>query len=258
MTDGLKNAPFFSIILPTYNSGALIRNCLDSITGQNFKDYEVVVQDGLSKDETLDIIKDVQSKNPSVRIIVNSEKDNGVYEAMNNGIKRSKGDWLLFLGSDDRLFESATLQKVFTLNMKADIAYGNVKMLHSNHVYNGSFTLGKVLFEGNICHQAMFYKRTVFEKVGFYNTAYRIYADYDFNIRCFLNKNIRIQYIGGIISLYNENDGLTGRNTPDIDFHNKREEYRRQYLRTIPGKLYPYIKAFQINLEKLKHKLSGS
>jgi glycosyltransferase involved in cell wall biosynthesis len=256
MKDRFKDHPFFSIIIPTYNSGSFIRECLDSITNQDFKDFEVIIQDGCSSDGTLEIIKQVQAENPDVRINLISEKDDGVYEAMNKAIRRSKGDWLYFLGSDDRLYERSTLKKIYSRSPTADVVYGNVKMIHSGHVYNGSFILGKVLFEGNICHQAMFYQRTVFDQVGLYNTAYKVYADYDLNIRCFLNKGIRFQYVNQVIARYDENDGLTGRNTPDLAFHERREEYRRQYLQTFGGKLYPYIKVFQNNLEKLKHKLS--
>ena len=256
MVTSLEHLPFFSIIIPTYNSATDIRRCLNSIASQNFSNFEVIIQDGSSEDETLEIIREVRGKNQSLLIEVYSERDNGVYDAMNKAVLRSKGNWLLFLGSDDQLFESDTLKRVFSLPLKTDIAYGNVKMLHSHHIYNGRFTLGKILFEGNICHQAIFYKKSVFDSVGLYNPLYKVYADYDFNIRCFLNKSISKEYIGGIITLYNENDGLTGRNTPDLAFHNKREEYRQQYLRTVSGKLYPYTRRFKNILEKLKHKLS--
>ena len=86
-----------SIIIPTFNSANTLRRALDSIIGQTLNDLEVLIMDGVSTDQTLDIAKTYNDN----RIRIFSEPDNGVYDAMNKGIDKASGEWLYFLGSDD-------------------------------------------------------------------------------------------------------------------------------------------------------------
>src|ERR1700722_16529958 len=97
-----------SIIIPTYNSQNTILTALQSIVKQSFDDFEIIIVDGLSNDDTVTIVKNFQDD----RIKIISELDNGIYDAMNKGIDRAKGDWLYFLGSDDRLYNDTVLEDV--------------------------------------------------------------------------------------------------------------------------------------------------
>ena len=91
-----------SIILPTFNCDKVIRHCIESIVGQEFHDWELLVMDGMSRDGTLEIVRQYSSKDSRIRVY--SEPDNGIYDAMNKGIDKSQGEWLYFMGSDDSLF----------------------------------------------------------------------------------------------------------------------------------------------------------
>jgi glycosyltransferase involved in cell wall biosynthesis len=178
--------PFFSIIIPTFNSAKTLSLALESLVRQSFTDFDILIMDGLSSDATMEIARSYNDK----RIKISSEKDNGIYDAMNKGIKLAKGDWVYFLGSDDRLFDSNVLQQISSeiISNNYNIIYGDVMIkgetgwAKDGQIYDGEFSLPK-LIEQNICHQAIFYKKTVFETCGIFNSEYNICADWDLNLR---------------------------------------------------------------------------
>ena len=219
------NAPgklLFSIIVPSYNAAASISRCLESVCTQNFTDFEVWVIDGLSSDATVQLVQNYREKDKRIKFI--AEKDNGIYDACNKGIGQANGEWLLFLGADDKLYNNevlATAAKKLQASA-AGMVYGNVKIegdlpwAKNGAVYDGEFTVEK-LFYKNICHQAIFYRRTIFDKIGHYEVAYKISADWDFNHRCFAHCSV--EYIDVIVSFFfaggfstaNNNDAFTSR-----------------------------------------------
>src|SRR5687767_5868627 len=112
------DTPLISIIIPTYNSGQVIDSALASVASQSLSNYEVIVVDGLSTDETLQIAQKYLDQ--GLKIIVVSEKDSGIYDAMNKGLKIATGRWIYFLGSDDTLFSQQTLERVMSLPETAE------------------------------------------------------------------------------------------------------------------------------------------
>jgi len=197
-----------SIIIPSYNSAEYISDCLTSLSNQTYKNFEVLVIDGLSKDNTVQIAEGFSDRLPSIR--VHSEADKGVYDAMNKGIKMAKGDYYLFLGSDDQLYNNDVLHDFFADKFEPyDIIYGNVLFKHRNVVYSGESSASRLVEDQiSICHQAIFYAKNVFEIMGLYNLKYHIHSDYDFNVRCFENESLTKKYIDKITVLYNE-EGLS-------------------------------------------------
>lgn len=191
--------PFFSIIIPTYNSYNSISECLKSLINQSYQDFEVIIVDGLSTDDTLLTIENHQDS----RIKIYSEKDNGIYDAMNKGIALAKGEWLYFLGSDDTLYEPNTIKKVFQhiVDANTDIVYGNIISERFNGVYGGEFNANKIFYQ-NICHQAIFFKATVFKKIGLFDLKYRSQADWDHNMKWLASKNMVKLHIDQIIAEY--------------------------------------------------------
>ncbi|MES2446444.1 MAG: glycosyltransferase family 2 protein [Bacteroidota bacterium] len=179
----------FSIIIPTYSSSKTIEACLNSVQLQTFKNFEVIVIDGLSTDDTLQITKKFEDK---LNLLIFTEKDNGIYDAMNKGILKANGDYLYFLGSDDTLFKNNILALVASeiAQNNAEIIYGNVKMIGKSNsakndlIYGNQFNL-KRLIEHNIPHQAIFYHKKVFKTLGLYQTYYKLFADHDFNLKAF-------------------------------------------------------------------------
>ena len=93
-----------SIIIATYNSEKTLRRALDSVLNQTYQDWECIVVDGASKDNTIEIVKEYVSKDTRFRYV--SEPDHGIYDAFNKGWKIAKGEWVMYLGSDDRLTQN--------------------------------------------------------------------------------------------------------------------------------------------------------
>ena len=188
-----------SIIIPTFNSASVLPKALDSIVSQSFTDWEVLIMDGVSNDDTLKI---AQSYNDS-RIHIYSEPDNGIYDAMNKGINKAQGEWLYFLGSDDWLLNDNVLNDIFTQDINGyDVVYGEVDAPHLASNHSGEWTLQTI--DRNRCHQAILYRRTVFKRLGNYNTKYTIWADYDLNLKWFFNKKIKKKHISTVIAHYSE------------------------------------------------------
>jgi glycosyltransferase involved in cell wall biosynthesis len=216
--------PLVSIIIPTFNSASTIRATLDSVINQTYENIEVLVLDGLSNDTTCEIVNRFKAKHLFITLI--SEKDSGVYDAMNKGIELAKGDYLYFMGSDDVFFDNNTLADVFTEDaVKYDIIYGNVKFKNGKHIYSGESNLFKLVNQQiSICHQAIFYSKQTFKIIGNYNLKYFIHADYDFNIRCFQNRVLKIKYIDIIVAIFNET-GLSGTKSNTDGFHTELTEF---------------------------------
>lgn len=203
--------PLFSIILPTFCAEPVIAPCLESLLRQTFSDFELVVVDGGSTDKTVELTLS-RAAAFGERLILRSEKDRGVYDAMNKGIGLAKGEWLYFLGADDCLHDQHTLQNVAAFirdHPASDLVYGDVIMRSNSSRYDGIFDLEKLLLQKNLCHQAIFCRKTVFDKVGHFNLRYRTWADWDFNIRCFQHPALVTHHMELVIADYNDISGLS-------------------------------------------------
>jgi glycosyltransferase involved in cell wall biosynthesis len=201
----------FSIVVPTLNVAPVVQACLASIAEQSFRDFEVVLVDGGSNDQTVEVASGFKTALGN-RLSVRQEKDSGVYDAMNRGIAASRGAWLLFLGADDRLHADDTLARVAAFireSPASHLVYGDVVLRSTSARYGGAFDLDTLLFERNICHQAIFYRRELFASLGPYNLRYRIWADWDFNIRCFGNPALAAHHMDIIVADYNDGGGLS-------------------------------------------------
>ena len=212
------NPPLISVITPTFNSEAKIAATVASVLSQRKGLYEFLVIDGGSTDDTLAYLR---AQGPALRYV--SEPDDGIYDAMNKGIRLTSGKFLYFLGAGDRLLPgvletvAAEIRKLPYQGQTSRpmLLYGNVDWSGYSRPYDGRFNRFKLL-RRNICHQAIFYQRSVFERLGFYNTKYRSFADWEFNIRCFNTQGIHKRYIPLRIANY-EGSGKSA-TTPDPAF----------------------------------------
>ena len=164
--------PVVSIIIATYNSSSTIREALMSVQEQLFQDWECIIVDGASKDNTIDIVKEYEAKDSRFRHI--SEPDNGIYDAFNKGWKIAKGEWIYYLGSDDQLTNNSFIELIKHSNPNADVISGACYILHKN----GRTTIQKSVRWGG-CHQAKITRRSTLEKYNGFDTSYRIIADAD-------------------------------------------------------------------------------
>lgn len=245
-----------SVIIPTYNSQETIKNCIESLIYQTYTDYEVLIMDGESQDNTLEIIRSFNDD----RIIISSKKDKGVYDAMNKGIVCSKGEWLYFLGSDDKLYDENVFENIFkeVRISNPDIIYGDAYFVTNKCFYAGEFSRERLVNERNICHQSIFYKKKLFERLGYYNLEFFINADWDFNIRCFSTPDFKIKYIALPIVYYNDLTGLSsnGRQT-DMKFHAISKAYTNKRVKDLESFLKDQEKSV-ISIFKTKEYRLGS
>ena len=206
--------PYLTIIIPTFRAEKTLHASLDSVLRQTFRDWEVLVMDGGSPDATLAISQAAAEQDNRIRVF--SAPDKGVYDAMNKGIREARGEWLYFLGSDDLLQDGEVLGDVFADpgHASSDLLYGNVVSPSYKGAYDGVFDYPKLLSR-NVSHQAAFYRKALFARLGDYNLRYRGYADWDFNIRCFSNAGVRTRYLERTIACFGP-DGLSSRH--DVPF----------------------------------------
>lgn len=217
----IENRPFFSVIVPTYNSALHINKCVESLISQSFKNFEVLIIDGLSTDDTVSKIESYKDK----RIKILSEPDKGIYDAMNKGIRLASGQWLLFLGSDDELYDNNVLSALHSVTKDTayEVIYGDVLLLgetgwgHKGQIYDGKFDLEKLLSH-NIAHQAIIYRKVIFGKYGNYNEDFKICADHDFNLR--VSSRTEYHYINKIITKFNA--GGASSYKPDDEFNRQK------------------------------------
>ncbi|MBO6025190.1 MAG: glycosyltransferase [Bacteroidales bacterium] len=201
-----------SIIIPTFNSSKVLGRAMDSIECQTFADWEVLIMDGVSADDT---IKIAQSYNDN-RVRVYSEPDKGIYDAMNKGIDKANGEWLYFMGSDDYLYNSQSLEKIFINSVDGyDVVYGTVYAPHWEDRYKGEWKIENYM--DNRCHQAIFYKRSFFGKKVRYDTRFKVCADSAINLRWFLSPKFSSHYYPVVVANYS--DGGYSSHTIDNEFN---------------------------------------
>jgi glycosyltransferase involved in cell wall biosynthesis len=188
----MSTTPFFSIITASYNSEKTISDTIDSVLNLDFQDFEYIIIDGNSSDNTLEIIQSFvpkfEAKGVSYRFI--SEKDKGIYDAWNKGIQLSSGEWISFLGSDDSYLPDA-LQLYFTeINKNEKINYISSRVNLTNEegkilsVFGKKYNWKNVISDIDTAQVGSFHKRELFDKVGLFSNEYKIVGDLDFYIRC--------------------------------------------------------------------------
>ncbi len=209
-------APLFSIISGTYNCREKLSPTLESVLSQSLGDFEYLFMDGNSQDGTREWLEALTDP----RVQCYSEPDKSLYDAMNKGVARARGRYLIFLGAGDRLLPGV-LQEIrqYLPDDERSIVYGDV-IWWGQYIYGGRFSKGRLCYQ-NICHQAIFYGRDVFKIVGLMDLQYKYLSDYAYNIKCFGNPKIITKYVPITISFYEEG-GLSGRHQDTVFAADKR------------------------------------
>jgi glycosyltransferase len=177
-----------SIITICFNNEADIRPTLESVVNQTYSDIEYIIVDGASQDNTLAIVNEYKYK--IAKII--SEPDEGLYNAINKGIRNATGDIVGLIHAGDRLFDNEVIAKIarhFEEN-DIDISYGNSVMINANDKVkfvhkSGKYKRWKIKFGWFPAHQSIYIRREIFEKTGFYDLRYHPYSDYELFLRLF-------------------------------------------------------------------------
>ena len=205
--------PLFSIITVTWNAAKTIGATVKSVATQSFGDYEYIVIDGASSDDTLSLVK--QAGIANTRIL--SERDNGLYDAMNKGIAMARGTYLIFLNAGDAFSTDDTLSRLSQAAAnEPDVIYGQTQLVNQERKVVGkrhltapvelnsaSFKRGMV-----VCHQAFVARREIVDN---YDLGYRFSADYDWCIKV-LKKSKCNAYVGDEPIIDYLNEGITTAN----------------------------------------------
>lgn len=196
----------YSIIVVCLNSGQRLYETLDSILRQTYQNFEVVIKDGGSSDGSVGMLAE---QYPDERVRVYTQKDNGIYDAMNQAVKLAKGAYFLFLNTGDSLYDENVLDKITyeiqglkRENKKADIIYGNMYHKGLDTIIYASPEINDFTCYRNVpCHQTCFYQRTLFDGRG-YLVAYNVRADYEHFLWCYYERKAVIRYVPVVIASY--------------------------------------------------------
>jgi len=223
-------SPKYSLITASYNSIKSIGKLAESITNQKGASFEWIVIDGCSTDGTVEYLKDAGLD--FLTLVV--EKDRGIYDALNKGIQKSRGEYLLFLGADDRLASDSTLTSI---NTKIESLGGNAQVLLGNVIVKTDkekifkSTIGlKTLVINSAHHQGVLYRKDLFENFK-YDITFPVVADYELNLIIYL-KNIRYANLDMIISVCG-GYGISKTASEKIcykDMHKIRKKYTNPFL----------------------------
>jgi len=182
----------FSIITCTLNGEKYLENCLKSIASQTFKNYEVIIIDGYSKDETDEILSRYKAK---LDLKIYKERAKGISAAMNEGIRRAKGDYVIHLHSDDSFFDGNVLtdtDKFLNRMDNPDWIYGKINVVEGDGQEVGIFPERKIFqasfpwllkFFNYIPHQSAFINKNIFDRYGLFDETLKINMDYDLWLR---------------------------------------------------------------------------
>lgn len=196
-----------SIITAVLNRRDEIKQSLDSLINQTYKNIQHVIVDGESTDGTLEILKDYKNSVKDYEVILISEKDNGLYEALNRGLKLCTGDIIGVLHAGDLLANGNVLETVvkkFRESQDIDGVYGNVLFFNDNNAIVRETELGEVslekIFKGwHPIHTALFLRKRVYDKLGFYREDFDIASDYEYILRIFFKGKIKLAYLNKVL-----------------------------------------------------------
>lgn len=236
----------FTVITVTYNAGDKLKETVTNVLRQTYDNYEILIKDGLSKDDSLTQIP------VSEKIRVESCKDAGIYDAMNQAVAMAKGEYILFMNCGDFFYDENVLAKLaekIEENPGKGIYYGDAYFRLSGEVIHmpGKIT-DFVCFRHIPCHQACIFAKKLFAENGF-DLTYRIRADYEFFLRQYYQKNVSPFYTGIVVADY-EGGGFSesGENRKK-----DKKEHREICSKYMPkGKLFLYRMIMFITLQPLR------
>jgi glycosyltransferase involved in cell wall biosynthesis len=200
-----------SIITINLNNCTGLDRTIKRVIDQTYINFEFIVIDGGSTDNSITVIEKYCNR---ISYWI-SEKDSGIYNAMNKGIRIAKGEYCMFLNSGDFLYSNETLFNIFSIGLTEDIFYGNsIRFSKDNGagfliIEPDNLSLYH-FFMKSICHQSTFIKRDLFMKYGFYNEQLQIASDWEFNLKAIVINNCTIRHLN-IPIVYFDAEGLSNR-----------------------------------------------
>ena len=195
-----------TVVTVCRNAADVIKDTVCSVLSQDMNKLEYIIIDGASTDNTVDIIKSIPG---SEQIMIISEGDKGLYDAMNKGVAKATGDYIIFMNAGDVFYDNDVINDVCA-SLDADIVYGDTVRVWPNgpitEKYSGAYKELRLFLMGRMmCHQSMFTKRSVLLEHPF-DLSYKITADYNFAVKVY-KKGYKYKHIDRIVSKF---DCLSG------------------------------------------------
>ena len=235
-----------SIITINYNDAKGLKATLESLEAQTYKEFEHIIIDGGSSDGSVPIIKSYEehiaanrfnNKTQYPQMTWVSERDNGIYDAMNKGIAKASGEYLYFLNGGDTLVDEHVLEKLAMEIGKADIIVSKINFTDSSGVYHANhqprmarLSLFYFLQKG-VQHQSALIRRSLFEQCGMYDLQYKIAGDWDFFLRALVLHNATLYYTDLTLANFDGN-GISSTHGKEM-----REEINHSFNQNIPERI---------------------
>lgn len=237
-----ESMPLVSIIVAVFNGAATIRQCIDSVAQQTYRNREVIIIDGGSTDGTVELL---QANHEKLTYWI-SEPDGGIYSAWNKGLAHARGEWICFLGSDDYFWNAQALAQMIEplakLPSNISVAYAQVMLVNAGgeelYPVGEPWNKIKVKFKqlSCICHQGVMHRRSLFEQYGQFDETFRIAGDYELLLREL--KIADAAFIPDVIITAMRQGGIS--NNPANTLQTMQELRRAQKMhgQTQPGRLW--------------------
>ena len=224
-----------TIITINYNNASGLRKTLDSVVAQSTMDFEYVIVDGASTDGSVDVIREFDSLNAQ-RSTLNvftwvSEKDTGIYNAMNKGIRMATGEYLLFLNSGDALENPDVVMNFLSADVTADVATGIERMPNGSLIPapKDSDLSYAFFYEDTLLHQSTFIRRDAFERYGSYREDYRIVSDCEWFFRAIVRDGATYQALDFVVADF-DGDGMSNDSKHRALQNKEREQVHQEIL----------------------------
>lgn len=197
--------PFFTIITVVFNRVKTIEAALKSIQGQSFQNYEHIIIDGASTDGTMEIL--LRYSTP--KTVIFSESDDGIYDAINKGIRMAKGIYIGVLHSDDYYPNQNILSNIFSVLRDGDLdaVYGDAMYVKTNqstpfrYYKSDKFTFSNLKYGNMLAHTSMYVKKSIFNRAGLYDASFKIAGDFEFICRLSKLENFKYYYIPEVLMI---------------------------------------------------------
>lgn len=215
-----------SVITINLNNLDGLQKTISSVLNQDYTNIEYLIIDGGSIDGSFEYIK---SKENEFDYWI-SEKDNGIYDAMNKGIVQSKGDYLMFLNSGDYFYDSKSLSNLVGSEITEDIIYGKMGMYVNDSLiakeYPSKLNLEYFQYD-TIPHQSTLIKRNLFNKFGYYNTRFKIVSDWAFFVDSIVKGKAKYRYVDELVSIFDLN-GISSQPSSSKIIRNEINQHLKQ------------------------------
>jgi glycosyltransferase involved in cell wall biosynthesis len=196
-----------SIITINYYNLLGLKKTVESVTSQTWQEFEYIVIDGGSTDGSAEYL---ESQTDNITYWV-SQPDKGIYNAMNKGIAKATGEYLLFLNSGDHFIDALSLQKVQNHLINEDVIYFNIDVIDNGSSYvleNPAVMSFSYLYNDLPCHQCTFIHQSIFERVGYYDESLKIVADWKLLLQAILKYNVTYRKVDDVFSTFYK-DGIS-------------------------------------------------